>query len=295
MIGTYLLHSLLSSGKCGNLCCLSITDAQVLKPSQRNPITAPKASHITPITAPDPVPTPCLAPLLSLQAPPAVKTARTFPVKKIKTTHITSAPASVVCKKQLPCLTTLHQRSSSGPPADKKIPKRFQGCPIKAPDSRQATTNTTKGSKRILPRVTSVAQDFVFGSSTKSPMVTSDSDDSSDDYSRYIYYDAQIRDSEQPSKRKCRSLDSSPLVYSRSSGSSPGHQLSPPRGSSPVDLSAVRMMDCSESDPSTIRGVGCDGATRMKSKIVKLNQPKGMCITFSSNNPRQACFTEHDN
>jgi hypothetical protein len=142
------------------------------------------------------------------------------------------------------------------------MPKLFQGCPIKAPDSRKANTNTTRCSKRMLPRVTSVVQDFVFGSSTKSPMVTSDSDESSDDYSRYMYYDAQIRDIEPTSKRKCRSLDSSPLVYSTSSASSPGHQLSPPRGSSPVDLSAVRMMECSESDPSTARGVGCDGATR---------------------------------
>lgn len=293
---------------------LSISNAQVLKPSQRNPITAPKASHITPITGPDPS-------LLSTQPPPALKLTRTFPVKKIKTTHITSASA-IVSKKQLPCHISSNQRSPIGAPGEKNISKRFEGSPIKPPNSRKATTNTMKHSKRMLPRVTSVAQDFVFTTSSKSPVVTSDSDESFDDYSRYC--DARnymyARDSEPPHscsgleshtssdnsetnlvsmassandgssfsfraeeteinsslKRQCRSLTSSPLVCSTNSASSPRNHFSPPQGSSPVDLTADRMMDCSESNASTPQGMYRDGATKRKSKIVKLNQPKGV-------------------
>ena len=211
--------------------------------------------------------------------------------------------------------------------------KRFQRSPIKAPNYRKATINTMKRSKRMLPRVTSVAEDFVFTTSTKSPMVTSDSEESSDDMPYYSrYYDARIRDSEpyscndqsrqeshaiEPSlslvraevlsvssdnsgtspfslassandgrsfsfretasKKQCRSLDSSPLICTTNSGSSPGNPFSPPRDSSTVTLTAHRMMDYSESNAATAQGDRA-GATRKKSKIIKLNQPKGASL-----------------
>ena len=240
-------------------------------------------------------------------------------------------------KKQLPCHTTPNQRSPIGTPGEKNISKCFEGSPIRAPNSCKATTNTMKRSKRMLPRVGSVAQDFVFTTSSKSPIVTSDSHESPDDYSRYC--DARtymyVRNSEPPHscsgleshtrqsplsfikaeassdnsetnpvsmalsandgssfsfraeetemnslKGQCKSLTNSFLVCSTSSASSPGNQFSPLRDSSPVDLTADRMMDCSESTASTVTVQGMDhaGATRRKSKIVKLNQPKGVCI-----------------
>ena len=212
--------------------------------------------------------------------------------------------------------------------------KQFQRSPVKAPASRKATINTTKRSSRMLHRVTSFGEDFVFSTTTKSPMVTSDSEESSDDVpycSRY--YDTQIRDSEsygcsdrsrqesctmEPSlslikaevlstsstssetnpfniassandgspfsfaareteiKRQCRSLDSSPSVSTINSGTSPGNPFSPQRDSatsSPMGLPAHRMVDYSLSNPLTNHA----GVTRKKSKVIKLNQPKGMC------------------
>ena len=240
----------------------------------------------------------------------------------------------MVCKKQLPCHTTSQQRLPVGVPGGKKASKRFQRSPVTPPNSCKATINTTKRSKRMLPRVTSVAQDFVFTTSTKSPghVVTSDSEESSDDYSRHC--DARIAaysrgdESRQESytmaspqsfikaellsassdnsetnpfsmaslanngssfsfraretelvtlKRRCRSLDSSPIVSTKSGGSSPATLSSPPRDSSPMNMTAHRMVDYSESNASTVQGVDRAGATRRKSKIIKLNQPKGTC------------------
>ena len=251
----------------------------------------------------------------------------------------------MVCKKQLPYHTTSQQRSPVGALGEKKVSKCFQRSPIKAPNSCKSI-NTMKRSKRMLPRITSVAEDFVFTTSTKSPMVTSDSEESSDDMPYYSrYYDARMRDSEpysfndqskqeshtmEPplslvkaevlsassdnsetnpfsmalsandgssfsfretaSKRQCRSLDSSPLVCTTNGGSSPGNPFSPPQDSSPVGLIAHRMMDYSESNALTAQGDHA-GATKKKSKIIKLNQPKGAYITITI--PQQACFTKY--
>lgn len=234
----------------------------------------------------------------------------------------------MMSKKQLPNHTISQRTSPIGAPGEKKVLKQFQKSPVKAPTSHRATINTTKCSGRMLPRMASVAEDFVFSTSTKSPMVASDSEESSDDMPYYSrYYDARIRDSEpygcsnrsrqdnhtsmEPSlstssssldtnpfnmassandgspfsfgarettsKRQCRSLDSSPSVSTTNSGNSPGNPFSPQRdldSSSSVGLPTHRMVDYSASSVLTAQGNHA-GVTRKKSKVIKLNQPKG--------------------